>query len=173
MLNTVGPAGSSHCLPCLSSAKQDKDMLKLHSSNTMITLQRKAITLHTTCNWALAFWLSRLPSHKAKRNVILASRSRRILIYSDTINSFPLPLPTSSPSSPINCLDVWSMIFLFCHPSFSFSLPPSWKKSTVTLWLARNLPITLAMTSAVSRKSWHLPILERARKSSMRRTPML
>lgn len=41
-------------------------------------------------------------------------------------------------------------------------------------WVGREQQkLTFAITSAVSRKSWQRPTLERARKSSIRRTPML
>lgn len=62
-----------------------------------------------------------------------------------------------------------SLIWIFKTSSH----PQSWETSAVMLQLVWNLPVTLAMISAVSRKSWHLPMLERAKKSSIRRTPML
>lgn len=88
----------------------------------------------------------------------------------------PLPLSWHSFIHPVlGCFirNVPSNLSLLSLPPSPISLCLSWEKSMVMLWLAWNLPVTLAMTSAVSRKSWHLPMLERARKSSIRRTPML
>lgn len=128
------------------------------------------ITSNPRCRGLLASRILRRLSHKARRNVLLASGWEE---FRQSFSSFLIR--SVFPTHP--------QIHLFSPQTGSFlkitlynlspPLPSSSERSTVSLRLARNLPITLAITSAVSRKSWHLPMLERARKSSIRRTPML